>query len=154
MCQHFLDFFLLFFYTYFMGFKVAGVLGLMLVLSVAGSAWYIDRLQDEISVLKGNAIALETQINQQNEAIKQHLAKVQQTQNQVNALTKKNQEAERQVAKLRDTFAKHDLDNLALAKPKLIETRVNKGTARVKNELVAITNPDQFEENEESNISN
>ena len=150
----FLDFFLLFFYTYFMGFKVAGVLGLMLVLSVAGSAWYIDRLQDEISVLKGNAIALETQINQQNEAIKQHLAKQQQTQNQVNALTKKNQEAERQVAKLRDTFAKHDLDNLALAKPKLIETRVNKGTARVKNELVAITNPDQFEENEESNISN
>ena len=126
----------------------------MLVLSVAGSAWYIDRLQDEISVLKGNAIALETQINQQNEAIKQHLAKQQQTQNQVNALTKKNQEAERQVAKLRDTFAKHDLDNLALAKPKLIETRVNKGTARVKNELVAITNPDQFEENEESNISN
>ena len=150
----FLDFFLLFFYTYFMGFKVAAVLGLMLVLSVAGSAWYIDRLQDEISVLKGNAIALETQINQQNEAIKQHLAKQQQTQNQVNALTKKNQEAERQVAKLRDTFAKHDLDNLALAKPKLIETRVNKGTARVKNELVAITNPDQFEENEESNISN
>ena len=137
-----------------MGFKVAGVLGLMLVLSVAGSAWYIDRLQDEISVLKGNAIALETQINQQNESIKQHLAKQQQTQNQVNALTKKNQEAERQVAKLRDTFAKHDLDNLALAKPKLIETRVNKGTARVKNELVAITNPDQFEENEESNISN
>ena len=137
-----------------MGFKVAAVLGLMLVLSVAGSAWYIDRLQDEISVLKGNAIALETQINQQNESIKQHLAKVQQTQNQVNALTKKNQEAERQVAKLRDTFAKHDLDNLALAKPKLIETRVNKGTARVKNELVAITNPDQFEENEESNISN
>ena len=136
-----------------MGFKVAAVLGLMLVLSVAGSAWYIDRLQDEISVLKGNAIALETQINQQNEAIKQHLAKQQQTQNQVNALTKKNQEAERQVAKLRDTFAKHDLDNLALAKPKLIETRVNKGTARVKNELVAITNPDQFEENEESNIS-
>ena len=120
-----------------MGFKVAAVLGLMLVLSVAGSAWYIDRLQDEISVLKGNAIALETQINQQNEAIKQHLAKQQQTQNQVNALTKKNQEAERQVAKLRDTFAKHDLDNLALAKPKLIETRVNKGTARVKNELVA-----------------
>ena len=137
-----------------MGFKVAGVLGLMLVLSVAGSAWYIDRLQDEISVLKGNAIALETQINQQNESIKQHLAKVQQTQNQVNALTKKNQEAERQVAKLRDTFAKHDLDNLALAKPKLIETRVNKGTARVKNELISITNPDQFEENEESNISN
>ena len=37
-----------------MGMKIAGVLGLLLVVSVAGSAWYIDRLQDEISVLKGN----------------------------------------------------------------------------------------------------
>ena len=46
-----------------MGFKVAAVLGLLLILSVAGSAWYIDRLQDEISVLKGNAIALEGKKN-------------------------------------------------------------------------------------------
>ena len=66
-----------------MGFKVAAVLGLLLILSVAGSAWYIDRLQDEISVLKGNAIALEGQIKQQNEAIKAHLERQTQTQNQV-----------------------------------------------------------------------
>ena len=98
-----------------MGFKVAGVLGLLLLIAVSGSAWYIDRLQDEISVLKGNAIALEGQIKQQNEAIKNHLEKAKQTQDQVNALTKKNQDAMRQVNKLRDTFARHDLDNLALA---------------------------------------
>lgn len=137
-----------------MGFKVAAVLGILLMLSVAGSAWYIDRLQDEISVLKGNAIALETQINQQNEAIKNHLAKQQQTQNQVNELTKKNQEANRQVAQLRDTFARHDLDNLALAKPALIQKSVNKGTKRVKDELISITDPEQFDKDEESNISN
>ena len=137
-----------------MGFKIAAVLGILLVLTAAGSAWYIDRLQDEISVLKGNAIALENQINQQNEAIKNHLAKQQQTQNQVNELTKKNQEANRQVAKLRDTFAKHDLDNLALAKPGLIQTRVNKGTKRVKDELIAITDPEQFEKDEEPISSN
>ena len=143
--KSFLDFFLLFFYTNFMGFKVAAVLGLLLVLSVSGSAWYIDRLQDQISVLKGNAIALEGQIKQQNESIKAHLEKQNQTQKQVNELTKKNQEANRQVAKLKDTFAKHDLDNLALAKPALIQTRVNKGTLRVKDELVSITDPEQFD---------
>ena len=60
-------------------------------------------------------------------------------------MTKKNQEANRQVAKLRDTFAKHDLDNLALAKPALIQTRVNKGTLRVKDELISITDPEQFD---------
>ena len=134
-----------------MGFKVAGVLGLLLLVSISGSAWYIDRLQDEISVLKGNAIALEGQIKQQNEAIKNHLEKAKQTQDQVNALTKKNQDAMRQVNKLRDTFARHDLDNLALAKPTLIQKSVNKGTKRVKDELIALTDPNQFDYEESSN---
>ena len=41
-----------------MGMKIAGALGILLLISVSGSAWYIDRLLDEISVLKGNQLAL------------------------------------------------------------------------------------------------
>ena len=37
--------------------------------TIAGSAWYIDRLQDQIGTLKGNQIVLETKIKEQNEAI-------------------------------------------------------------------------------------
>ena len=55
--------------------------------------------------------------------------------------------------KLRNTFAKHDLDNLALAKPKLIENIVNKGTKKVKEELIALTNPNQFDETDEQDNS-
>ena len=64
-------------------------------------------------------------------------------------LTKKNQEAQRQVSQLRDTFAKHDLDNLALEKPTLIQRSVNRGTKRVKDELMSITDPNQFDKDEE-----
>jgi len=134
-----------------MGFKLSIILGGLLLVTVSGSFWYIDRLQDNISTLKGNQIALESSIKQQNESIKQHLAKQKQTQEQVNVLTAKNQEAQREVNKLKNTFAKHDLDNLALAKPKLIENIVNKGTKKVKEELIELTNPNQFDDEKSNN---
>ena len=49
------------------------------------------------------------------------------------------QNALREVNKLRNTFAKHDLDNLALNKPKLVEKMVNRGTKRVIDNLVTLT---------------
>ena len=136
-----------------MGLKLNLILGGLLFSSIAGSAWYIDRLQDNISTLKANAQILQTQIAEQNAKIKQHLEKQQKTQEQINTLTAKNQEAQREVNKLKNTFAKHDLDNLALAKPKLIENIVNKGTKKVKDELIALTNPNQFDKTDEDNNS-
>ena len=136
-----------------MGLKLNLILGGLLLSSIAGSVWYIDRLQDNISTLKANAQILETQIAKQNAKIKQHLEKQQKTQEQINTLTAKNQESQREVNKLRNTFAKHDLDNLALAKPKLIENIVNKGTKKVKEELIALTNPNQFDETDEQDNS-
>ena len=136
-----------------MGLKLNLILGGLLLSSIAGSVWYIDRLQDNISTLKANAQILETQIAEQNAKIKQHLEKQQKTQEQINTLTAKNQEAQREVNKLKNTFAKHDLDNLALAKPKLIENIVNKGTKKVKEELIALTNPNQFDETDEQDNS-
>ncbi len=137
-----------------MGFKAAAVLLVLLILVGSGSAWYIDRLQDNISTLKANAIALESSIKQQNEAIKAHLAKAEQTQAQVNKLSKQNLESQREVNKLRSTFAKHDLDNLALAKPALIQKIVNKGTKKVKEELIELTDPTQFDETEDEESNN
>ena len=55
------------------------------------------------------------------------------------------------VNRLRKTFAKHDLDKLALAKPRLIENRINKASARVMATLEEITNPNQFDEKSTTN---
>jgi len=129
-----------------MGFKLSIILGGLLLVSISGSAWYIDRLQDNISTLKGNQIALEKSIAEQNASIKTYLANQEQAQKQIQTIEKEKQEAVKEVNKLRTTFAKHDLDNLALKKPKLIENIVNKGTKKVKEEIIALTDPNQFDE--------
>ena len=118
-----------------MGFKLSLVLGGLLAASLAGS-WF---LLDQISTLKGNQIILETKISEQNESIKQYLAKQEQLSASLGTLEAEKQNALREVTKLRNTFAKHDLDNLALNKPKLVEKMVNRGTKRVIDNLVELT---------------
>ena len=55
----------------------------------------------------------------------------------------------REVNALKQTFARHDLDALALAKPKLLEGKVNRATKRVFDGLIKLTDPDQFDEKED-----
>jgi hypothetical protein len=118
-----------------MGYKISFVLGLLLVASLAGS-WY---LLDQISTLKGNQLILESKISEQNDSIKQYLAKQEQLSVDLGLLEADKQNALREVTKLRNTFAKHDLDNLALNKPKLVEKIINRGTKQVIDNLVTLT---------------
>ena len=131
--------------------KIALIMGGLLIATVAGSAFWIDRLQDNIGTLKGNQLVLETKIQEQNDAIKNHLAKQKQTQNQLLSLEKDKQEAMRDVNKLRKTFAKHDLDELALAKPELMQSKINKASKRVLENLEKLTDPNQFDEEDSDN---
>ena len=126
-------------------------MGGLLLATIAGSAYWIDRLQDNIGTLKGNQIILETKIQEQNEAIENYLNKQQQTQNQLLALEKEKQEAMRDVNRLRKTFANHDLDELALAKPEIMEGKINRASKRVLEKLEELTNPNQFDEEDSNN---
>ena len=134
-----------------MGFKLSLILGGLLLVSVAGSAWYIDYLNDQIAILKGNQIVLESEIQKQNDSIDRFLEQQKESQNKLNDMALANQEAQREVNKLRSTIAKHDLDNLAINKPALVENMINRGTARVKDDLIKITNPNQFNEEDNTN---
>lgn len=129
-----------------MGFKLALIMGLLLTGVVSGSYMYIKYLNGQISVLKGNQIVLETKIEEQNASIKSYLAKQESINLQLADLEVQKNIAQREVNNLRNTFAKHDLDNLAIVKPKLIESTVNKGTQRVMQGLIDLTNPEQFNE--------
>ncbi|MBC44105.1 MAG: hypothetical protein CML19_17955 [Pusillimonas sp.] len=132
-----------------MGFKLAIILGALLLASLAGSASYIKHLNNQMAVLKGNQVILENQIEEQNASIDAYLKKQEQVSFQLKSMEAEKNEALREFNSLRDKFSKHDMDSLALAKPKLIEKRVNNGTRKVKEALVKITDPDQFEPQEE-----
>jgi len=129
--------------------KLSIGLGIALLLVAGGSYIWIGKLNDEIAILKGNAIVLEGEIAKQNEQIRKNLEQQQKTYAQIDSLTKKNQDNMREVNALKQTFARHDLDALAMAKPKLLESKVNKATKRVFDGLVELTNPNQFDEKPE-----
>ena len=133
-----------------MGIKLSLVLGGLLIVSVAGSAWYIDYQADQISTLKGNQIVLETQIQEQNEAIERHLKQAKQQQELMNTLAAENRKAMESVNKLRKTFSNLDLDESALANPEDMQRRINRGSARVMEELEKLSNPNQFDEQDTS----
>lgn len=133
-----------------MGIKLSLVLGGLLIVSVAGSAWYIDYQADQISTLKGNQIVLETQIQEQNEAIERHLKQAKQQQEKMNTLAAENRKAMESVNKLRKTFSNLDLDESALANPEDMQRRINRGSARVMEELEKLSNPNQFDEQDTS----
>ena len=138
-----------------MGFKLSLVLGLLLIGTASGSFMYIKYLNNQIATLKGNQVILETKSAEQNESIKNYLAKQESVNEQIAELEAAKNDAMREVNQLKNTFAKHDLNNLALVKPKLIETRVNKGTKRVMQGLIDLTNPNQFDEkDEEATVTN
>ena len=131
--------------------KLSLILGVLLIASLGGSFYYIDYLNDQIAILKGNQIVLETEIERQNESIQNYLAEQKNQQAQLNQLEADKQEAMKDVNRLRKTFANHDLDELALAKPALLQSKVNKASNRVMTTLEKLSNPKQFDETPSSN---
>ena len=126
--------------------KLSLILGGLLFVTIAGSGWYINYLGEQVSTLKGNQIVLETQIQEQNESIERYLEQQKNQQVQLNQLEAEKRKAMEDVNRLRKTFAKHDLDKLALAKPGLMQSKINKASARVMSTLEELTNPNQFDE--------
>lgn len=125
-----------------MGFKLSIILGGLLIATISGSAFYIKYLNNQVSTLKANQVILTDKIAEQNESINNYLNKQKETMEQMEFLEAERREAMRSVTELRNKFARHDLNNLALMKPGLIENRVNKGSKKVFDELMQITSQD------------
>ena len=134
-----------------MGMKLSLILGGLLIATAAGSFYYIDYLNEQIGILKGNQVVLETEIEKQNESRQNHLAEQKNQQAQLNQLENDKRAAMEDVNRLRKTFANHDLDELALAKPGMLQSRVNKASNRVMTTLENLSNPNQFDEKPSTN---
>ena len=126
--------------------KIGLIMGGLLLATVAGSAFWVNSLQSQIGTLKGNQMILEAKIQEQNEAIETALNNQKKAQTLMASLEKDKQEAMRNVNKLRKTFARHDLDELTLAKPELMQSKINKASKRVLENLEKLTDPNQFDE--------
>jgi len=136
-----------------MGMKLSILLGFGLMASVGGSYFYINmqraqiaQLEVELQTAVNNQQVLENTIANQNTQLQEQLEAQRQNQARIAELSEANDEARQEVTEMRNTFARHDLNNLAIARPGLIEGVVNRGTAQVHAQFVSLTNPRQFDE--------
>ena len=129
-----------------MGLKISLILGVLLLATASGSAFYIKYLMSQNAILQANQQTLEKEISEQNESIKNYLANQERHNTQLEEIEAEKNKALRESQELRNKFARHNLNNLTLMKPKLIEKRINKASKKVFDDLIILTNPNQFDE--------
>jgi cobalamin biosynthesis protein CbiD len=133
--------------------QISAALGLALLVMGGAFKLYYDKSQAEKEAMAvqlqqamNNQLLLENTIKDQNAQMEAQLAREQETQVRIKELSEANTRAQEEVTDLRGKFARHDLNMLSMAKPGLLEKMVNRGTARVFQDLKNITDPAQFDE--------
>lgn len=101
---------------------------LILLLVLGGASYW---LYNENQTLKENNVKLELAVEEQKQAM-EAIKKSYETQGKALLnMQSRNAQIEAEKAEYLDIFRRHNLNKLAEAKPGLIETRINKGTAAV-----------------------
>ena len=139
-----------------MSFKLSLGLAGLLVISIAINVILLtklDKAKIELQTAISNQVILERTIQEQNEQIKQALAKAKKTAEQIQSLNTQYNESQAQVTKLRNKFAKFNLEGMALTDPLTLQGKINRATARVGDDLTNITNSNQFDENTNTNTN-
>jgi hypothetical protein len=116
------------------------IYAIVLILSlVSGGYYYFQTMQDTIQQLRENNLVLESANKTNQETIGKLQESAELTRKLNEELTSKYNEAESKVDSLRDKLIDHDLTNLSLKKPGLIEKRINNGTSKAFANLESIT---------------
>ena len=131
--------------------QLSAMMGVGLILLGGTFKLYYDKTEAEKKALQGelqqaisNQAILEGEIKAQNEELERQIAREKQNLKRINELADAARVAEREVTDMRQTFARHNLNMLSVRKPGLIEKIINRGTAKVNEELAAITDPNQL----------
>lgn len=110
------------------------------VVSAAAFAYkYVNDMQDQLLTLRENNVLLEQANVVNQETISQMEQDQARNQELVNNLQAELQVANQGVQQLRRVLADHDLTRLVIARPGLIETRINNATQDLFNQLRADT---------------
>jgi len=139
-----------------MSFKLSLGLAGLLVISIAINVILLtklDKAKIELQTAISNQVILERTIQEQNEQIKKVLADAKKTAEQIQSLNVRYNESQAQVTKLRNKFAKFNLEGMALTDPLTLQGKINRATARVGDDLTNITNSNQFDENTNNNTN-
>lgn len=116
--------------------KIQLIVATAMVVVIGGLYWWNSVLRTDLRTSEQNNAKLELAVEEQKAAIELALANAEDWQKAYEDLELMYEElagvherASAEVNRLQDIFARHDLSALALARPGLIEQRINAGTA-------------------------
>ena len=119
---------------------------ILLVISLIGGGFaYFQNMQETIQQLRDNNHVLQEANKTNQETIGKLQENAELTRKLNEELTTKYNEAESRVDSLRDKLIDHNLTNLSLKKPALIEKRINNGTSKAFANLESITAVDRVQ---------
>lgn len=109
---------------------------LLVLVLISAAANYVlykerDSLQQEIVILESNQEQLKLAVKEQQESLQQMEAQAEKQADALLAMQARNQEIAEDMNRYLDIFKRHNLNQLASAKPGLIEKRFNSGTKKI-----------------------
>ena len=102
------------------------LIGIILVLGLGGYYLY-----NQNQVLSANNLALEGAVKEQQAAMDTMRESFEKQGKALNQMSRKNAQIEQEMNSYLDIFRRHNLNQLAVAKPGMIEKRVNNSTKQV-----------------------
>lgn len=126
---------------------LGGIGPMLLVVTTLGGGvyYYYTSTQATIQQLRENNLVLE-QANKTNQETISQMEKAAELSKKLNKeLSDKYNQSESRVNSLRDKLIDHDLTNLSMKKPGLIEKRINNGTKKAFDYLESITAIEQLQ---------
>ena len=122
-----------------LGLKKYLIGGVAIVGLVVSGFFYVQNLRSQIDVLKSESAVLSASNENLEQTLDETLEARERQSERVSTLQTRLQESEQETNELRRILLDHDLTNLALEKPGLIERRVNDATKNVFDDLESIT---------------
>jgi septal ring factor EnvC (AmiA/AmiB activator) len=113
-----------------MGFKLAGVFALVMLLMGGLGYWYYSDSQSTISTLQKNNAVLETSLELSERAVNTLKSNIATANNQITRLNKDFADIRSQNNQLANKLEKHELGVLASRKPGLVERVINNATEK------------------------
>lgn len=119
--------------------KILLVIVSILVLSSGYLYMSTKHLKSELNTLKLSNSLLEDNLKKQDKKFAQYIDLIDKNIVIIKELTTKNKEIESNINNLNLKLKKHDLENIAKKKPKLLEKIINEGIKKEKRELMELT---------------
>jgi hypothetical protein len=120
----------------------------VIALVIGGLVWKYTNLVHDNATLKSDKVRLEQSIAAQAalvdryaSAVKDYQAAQEKIAKDIADMNKVSAAARDAAQELNQTFASHQLDQLAKRKPKLIEQRINSGSEKLRRDIECVTNP-------------